>query len=325
MYGTKQKKRLFIICLGLLAVLWMLFDFMAVDTIVKPTQASAEDSLLNKIKAAATSKRIEPVDARVDPVWKAIPGYNGREVDIESTLRIAKKLGKNIEQLPWVYKPIPPRVQLEHLGAHPIYKGNPNKPMAAIMVNVAWGNEYIPQILDIFEQNNVKATFFFDGSWLRNNQAMAADILHDGHEIGNHGYSHRNMSELSRSDAMREITKTEALLQEQLNVKSKLFAPPSGDYDQETVEIAHELHMKTILWTIDTVDWKNPHPQAIVRKIKANIEPGSLILMHPKASSTAALPQIIQTIRHHEIELGTVSDVLSPERMPNVESNVDFW
>src|SRR5690606_2195059 len=107
-----------------------------------------------------------------------------------------------------------PRVKLEDLGAHPIYKGNPQKKMVSIMVNVAWGNEYIPKILDIFQNENVQTTFFFDGSWLKNNLELARKIEEYGHELSNHGYSHKMMSTLSRSEAVKEIEKTEQLLKE---------------------------------------------------------------------------------------------------------------
>lgn len=281
------------------------------------------EQLLREIKQEAERQRIEPVNAKIDRVWKAIPGYNGREVDIETTYRFALKYGG--EDYPLFYKEISPEIQLEDLEPSPIYKGNPNKPMVALMINVAWGNEYIPLILDVLREQNVKATFFFDGSWLNKNKETAKQIIAEGHEASNHGYSHKDMSKLDRQSAIEEIRKTELLLKEVLQADNKWFAPPSGDYDQETVMLAHELGLKTVLWTVDTVDWKNPSPSWIVRRIQQLIEPGSMILMHPTDASSQALPEIIRTIKQKGLQFGTVSELLSPNRVNAVESPIKVW
>jgi probable sporulation protein (polysaccharide deacetylase family) len=273
------------------------------------------DELLMRIKQEAEKRNQPPIDARLDPVWKAIPGLNGLEVDIEKTLLLTK--GQAITgEIPFVMKEVPPHIGLDDLGAQPIYKGNPKKPMVALMINVAWGNEYIPNMLQVLEKNNVHATFFFDGSWLKKNISVAKDIMNRGHEMSNHAYSHKNMSKLGKAMATEEITKTQSLLEKELGVKNTLFAPPSGDYSQETVQIAHDLGLRTILWTIDTVDWRKPAPASIVRKIQSRVEPGSLILMHPTASSSEALDDIIRVIKNKGLKFGTVSEVISPKRVP---------
>lgn len=275
--------------------------------------------LLEHINAEAKRLNVAPINATVDRVWKAIPGYNGLEVDVQRTLELAQRESfSNPPKL--LFREVPPQVSLEQLGPHPIYKGNPNKPMVAFMINVAWGEEYLPAMLETLKQENVRATFFFDGSWLRKNIPMARTIMEQGHEMSNHAYSHKDMSKLNRAQAAAEISKTEALLKNELGVDNKLFAPPSGDFNQTTVEIAHSMKLKTILWTLDTVDWKKPDPSSIVRKIETRIEPGSLILMHPTSSSSKALPGMIRAIKSRGLQLGTVSEVISPQRVPKVES-----
>lgn len=282
-----------------------------------------EKNWLERINQEAEKKRIPPVDAKVDRVWKAIPGYNGWEVDVDKTFQLVKKLPADSE-IPFVYRETSPKVSLEDLGSEPIYKGNPNKPMAALMINVAWGDEFLPKMLDILNKENVHATFFFDGTWLNGHVDTAKLIGSYGHELSNHAYSHKNMSQLSRARATEEISKTERLLKEKLGVTNTWFAPPSGDFDKETVEIARELHLKTVLWTLDTVDWKNPSPDSVVKKIKTQVEPGSLILMHPTKSSSEALEGMIKEIKQKGLALGTVSEVLSPSRVPVVKATQGF-
>jgi probable sporulation protein (polysaccharide deacetylase family) len=276
--------------------------------------SAADNDLLLIIQQEAEKRRVPPIDARVDRVWKAIPGYNGLEVDVEQTWKLALQKGKGGE-IPFVYKQVLPSVRLEDLGPHPIYKGNPNKPMASLMINVAWGNEYIPGMLEVLDKENVKATFFFDGSWLSKNIETARTIQEKGHELSNHAYSHKDMSKLGREETVREIELTQKLLKEKLGVDNKLFAPPSGDFSELTVKVAYEMNLKTVLWTLDTVDWKKPPSDSIVRKIAARVEPGSLILMHPTESSLGALPGMIAEIKEKGLKLGTVSELLSSDRI----------
>lgn len=86
----------------------------------------------------------------------------------------------------------------------------------------------------------------------------------------NHAYTHPNMSTLSRARATAEIEKTKSLLKESLGVTNTWFAPPSGDFDQETVDIAASLGLKTVLWTLDTVDWRNPSQNPLSPKSAAS-------------------------------------------------------
>ncbi|WP_244163244.1 polysaccharide deacetylase family protein [Paenibacillus pectinilyticus] len=274
---------------------------------------TSESALLETITKEAEKRRVAPINAKVDPVWKAIPGYNGLEVDIEETLKLAEHhLTPN--KINYVMKEIEPSIQLDDLGPNPIYKGNPKKPMVSFMINVAWGNEFLPSILDTLRKENVHATFFFDGSWLKKNTEMAKRIQSEGHEISNHAYSHKDMRTVSRSKAVEEISKTEDLLK-QLGVKNTLFAPPSGYFSQETVQVASEFKLQTVLWTFDTIDWKNPGASRILERLSTNVEPGTLILMHPTASSRDALPGMISMIKKKGLTLGTVSDTLSSKRI----------
>jgi probable sporulation protein (polysaccharide deacetylase family) len=277
-----------------------------------------QDPQLEHIKLEAQKLRIAPIDARLDRVWKAIPGYNGVEVDVDQTLQLLKRQ-KPGDKVPFVMKEVPPAIQLDDLGPQPIYKGNPQKKMVALMINVAWGNEFINPMLDVLRKENVKATFFFDGSWLKKNVETAMRIREEGHELANHAYSHKNMSTLSREQALQEMQKTQVLLKQELGVDNHLFAPPSGDYDQETVRLAQELHMRTILWSLDTVDWTQPSVSSILQKVNARVEPGTMILMHPTSSSSQSLRSMITIIKQKGLALGTVSELISPQRLPEIQ------
>jgi probable sporulation protein (polysaccharide deacetylase family) len=244
-----------------------------------------------------------PIDARLDRVWQAIPEYNGSSLDVEKSLRAGEP----------IYVEKAPNVTLKDLGAHPIFRGNPQKPAVAFMVNVAWGNEYLPTMLDIFREHDIQSTFFLDGKWLKKNREWAARILSEGHELANHGFSHRNMSRLSEAEVEQELLRTEEQLQAVGVFNNRLFAPPSGDFDSTTVEIAARHQLFTVLWTLDTVDWRNPPATQIVDKISRQLAPGMLVLMHPTKSSVAALSDMIRAAKEKKLKPMTVSQLLSPK------------
>lgn len=119
----------------------------------------AQDNLYEEIQKHAKQYEIAPQNAMIDKIWKATPGYNGRQVDMEASYNNMKKL-KKFDQKHLEFKEVSPSVHLEDLSPAPIYRGHPNKKMVGLTINVAWGNEYLPRILEILKKHDVKATFF---------------------------------------------------------------------------------------------------------------------------------------------------------------------
>ncbi len=286
-----------------------------IQEIKRESQAVAtfNDPLFIELQQYADQKKLPPINASVDKVWKAIPGLNGLEVDIEASYEKMRKEGTFLERK-LVYKEIPPEIHLSDLPPTPIYRGNPEKQMVTLLVNVAWGNEYLPSMLKIMKAHNIKSTFFLDGSWTKKNPSLAKMIVDEGHEIGNHAYSHPDLKKLTKARIKEEINKTNEVIQATLDIKPKWFAPPSGSYRQDVVDIARNMDMYTILWTVDTVDWRNPEPSAMANRVLQKVEPGSMILMHPTASATGGLEQLITGLKAKGYQISTVSNLLSEER-----------
>lgn len=275
-----------------------------------------QDPLYEEIELNKEQFEEDAIDARVDPVWKALPGYNGLKVDVDASYDKMKKLGTfNEDRL--VFKETAPSVHLEDLPPTPIYKGNEKKPMVSFLVNVAWGNEYIPEMLKVMKDYGVKSTFFLDGSWVKNNPKMATMILEQGHEIGNHAYSHPDMKSLTTERVNEELQKTNDVILATLDVTPKWFAPPSGSYSQRVVDQARAHGMMTILWSVDTVDWKKPHPDEMVNRVLNKVHPGAMVLMHPTEPTAAGLKEMIEGIQAKGLELGTVSELMSETRIHN--------
>lgn len=272
------------------------------------------DPLYSKIEQAAPELNEPAIDATIHRVWKGIPGLNGLKVDIEASYRKMKKEGEfSKEKL--IFKEVSPDVHLSDLPPAPIYKGNPQKSMVSLMVNVAWGNQHLRQILQVMEKMNVHSTFFLDGSWVNKHPELAKTIAEEGHEIGNHAYSHPDLKRMGPDSVKQELTKTNAVVEKILNIKPKLFAPPSGSYNESTVTIADSLGMKTILWSVDTVDWNKPRPEDMIQKVLTEVHGGALILMHPTQSTVDGLDDIIRGIRERGYEIRPVSRLLSEDRV----------
>jgi probable sporulation protein (polysaccharide deacetylase family) len=272
------------------------------------------NSIYQQIKDRAKELNKPPQNAEIDPVWKATPGYNGLVVDMDASFKAMKKANK-FDEKKLVVKQIKPSVHLDNLPASPIYRGNPEKPMVTLLVNVAWGNEHLPGMLQTMKKHNVKSTFFLDGSWVKKNPSLAKMIAEEDHEIGNHAYSHPDLKKMTNARITEELKQTNEVIHATLDKSPKWFAPPSGSYRNDVVQIAAELDMKTILWSVDTIDWRNPDPEEMVSRVLGKVHPGAMIIMHPTASSSAGLEKLIKGIKEKGYSIGTVSDLMDEERL----------
>jgi len=192
----------------------------------------------------------------------------------------------------------------------PYYQGTTDKKQVAFKINVAWGEDHLPQMLNILEENNIKATFFLVGQWVEKFPQLASEIKERGHEIGNHGFDHSHPTELSIEELKKLIKKNEELLEDIVGYKPELFAPPYGEVNEDVVKAAEELGYKTVLWSTDTIDWQKPEPEVIVERATKEIEKGEIILIHPTEPTVEALPQLISELRGPGYELVTISKLL---------------
>jgi peptidoglycan/xylan/chitin deacetylase (PgdA/CDA1 family) len=193
----------------------------------------------------------------------------------------------------------------------PITRGGANTNSVSLMFNVDWGQEYIPSILEILESKDAKVTFFVTGTWAEDNSELCTTMFEKGHEIGNHGGSHVHVEGMSREELQEVIRQGEESIMKAIGQKcSNLFAPPYGEWDDNTVSYANEIGYSTILWTADTVDWRRPPAETIWKRALAGASPGALILVHPTEPTLEALPTIIDGIREKGLSLCTVSENL---------------
>ncbi|MBQ3214051.1 MAG: polysaccharide deacetylase family protein [Clostridia bacterium] len=191
------------------------------------------------------------------------------------------------------------------------YNGNKENKNISLMVNVYWGDEYLDQMLKIFKDNKIKTTFFVGGSWVAKNNERLLKILGDGHEVGNHGYNHKDHSKLTAEQNRSEINATSELIYSLSGYKMTLFAPPSGSFNKNVLSVASSLNYKTIMWTLDTIDWRDKDENLIFKRATEKADNGSLILMHPTECTVKALQKIISNLKERGFNLTTVSENLA--------------
>lgn len=197
------------------------------------------------------------------------------------------------------------------LTLSPLYKGSSSEKKIAFTFNVVWGEEYIPQILEILNANNVNATFFIGGQWAENYPDLVAEIFNSGNEIGNHGYSHPHPDRISKQDNYRQIKKTEDVINSVTGIRTTLFAPPYGERGDNVLKAAEEAGYTTILWSIDTLDWQRPDPSLIVSRVLSKSHNGAIVLMHPTAPTVSALPIIINDLKKQGYDIVKIPTLLA--------------
>ena len=190
------------------------------------------------------------------------------------------------------------------------YNGDRESGRVALMFNVYGGADYIPSILDTLDAFEVKATFFIGGCWADDHTETLRGIVSRGHELGNHGYFHKDQDTLSLAANKEEISRCGALIQALAGVETELFAPPSGAYSENTVNAAEALGYKVIMWSKDTIDWRDHDATIIYSRATEEIEGGDLVLMHPTKETAEALPSVLAFYREKGLKQSTVSETI---------------
>ena len=190
----------------------------------------------------------------------------------------------------------------------PIYKGNEQKNNVSLMFNVYQGTEYIDGILSVLQKNGVKATFFVGGSWVGKNQDVLQKIADSQNEVGNHGFLHRDHDKISFEKNKEEIELCHEIVFKTIGKNMTLFAPPSGAYCTATLTVAKQLGYKTIMWSKDTIDWRDHDKNVIFNRATKNLSNGDLVLMHPTEETLEALEDIIFEIKRQNFNIVAVSE-----------------
>jgi cellulose synthase/poly-beta-1,6-N-acetylglucosamine synthase-like glycosyltransferase/peptidoglycan/xylan/chitin deacetylase (PgdA/CDA1 family)/spore germination protein YaaH len=196
--------------------------------------------------------------------------------------------------------------------------------------------EWTPKILDILNRYDVRGTFFMIGEVAQDNISLIKRVYREGHELGNHTFTHPDISEISERQVDLQLNLTERLFAAELGIQPVYFRPPYSidqepDTNDQAAPIDHIQHLGYVIVgdKIDTNDWdEHPRksPQEIVSSVfeqmaMAETKPwmkGSVILMHDgggdRSATVAALPELIQSLRAHGYSIVPVSALIGKTR-----------
>ncbi len=192
-----------------------------------------------------------------------------------------------------------------------IYNGNRDKKNVSLMFNVYENTEIVNSIIDTLNIYGAKCTFFVGGCWADDNEQTLKRIVGEGHEIANHGYFHKDHKKLNYEQNKTEIVNTSTIVKAFCDTDVTLFAPPSGSFSEITLETCYDLDLKLVMWSKDTIDWRDKDEQLVYKRATNDLSNGDFVLMHPKEHTLKALPNILDYCDKAGFSVVTVSENIS--------------
>ena len=194
--------------------------------------------------------------------------------------------GRKTSRCKWTYE------DLKQYDAY--YAENTDQKVIYLTFDAGFENGNTPAILDALKKHNVPATFFVVGNFLSDNPDLIKRMVEEGHIVGNHTYTHPDMSKISTMESFsKEIQDVEKLYQEITGKEMiKFYRPPQGKYSEENLKMAKELGYKTFFWSLAYVDWyqdKQPTKEEAFDKLLGRIHPGAVVLLHNTSSTNGQI------------------------------------
>ena len=163
------------------------------------------------------------------------------------------------------------------------------------------------KILATLEKYDAKATFYMLGSRVEYYPEIAKDVTNAGHELGNHTWTHPDLTNASLKKINNEITRTSSIIEEVTGKKAISFRPPYGAVNKT---VRQQTKLPVILWDVDTLDWKHRNAKQLLSHVKKNTKDGSIILMHDIHQSTAdGLDAVLAYLEGEGYTFVTVSEL----------------
>lgn len=167
--------------------------------------------------------------------------------------------------------------------------------------------ELTPRVLDVLAQHRVKATFFLVGAKIAGKESIVQRIHADGHEIGNHTWSHRKINELSPQELQNDIAHAQHAIAAAGAPTPRLFRPPYGLFSPM---IRSHVPMTIVSWNVDPEDWKAKKPEKVTEHVLAYAKPGAIVVLHDTEKLTADALDPLLAALEQQYHLVTVSELL---------------
>ncbi len=155
------------------------------------------------------------------------------------------------------------------------------------------------------------ATFFMIGEHVDTFPETARRVAAAGFEIGNHSYSHSDLTRLPSAEIDDQLARTNVAILRATGRRPTLLRPPYGARDRRVDRIAARSGLGEVLWDVDTLDWKHRDPRAVRRAVRRDVRRGSIVLLHDIQPTTVeAVPKLIAQLRRERYTLVTVSELI---------------
>ncbi|MBQ7896553.1 MAG: polysaccharide deacetylase family protein, partial [Oscillospiraceae bacterium] len=188
---------------------------------------------------------------------------------------------------------------------------DPKKPMLALSFDDG-PSVYTERLLNILSENGCEATFFVVGNMIEGNEALLQRMAEEGHEIGAHGWDHRQLTSLSKEEIRQQILQCRAKIYEACGVDTKIMRPSYGSYNDQLRSVAGQQGISLINWSVDSQDWKSRDANSIYKTVIANAKNGAIILCHDLQESTVdAMERAIPALLEQGYQLVSVSDLFT--------------
>ena len=193
------------------------------------------------------------------------------------------------------------------------FQAHVDQPYIAMTFDDGPSAENTPRLLEMLKQRNIKATFFLIGQNVAANPAIVKQILADGNEVGNHTWTHPQLSKLSDDKVTAEITKTQEAIKDASGYTPTILRPPYGAITpRQRTWISSQFGLNVILWSVDPFDWKRPGASVITQRILSQVRPGAIILSHDIHKQTVdAMPATLDGLIAKGYKFVTVSQLIA--------------
>ena len=197
--------------------------------------------------------------------------------------------------------------------------------------DAGYENGNTAQILDALEKHGAKAAFFLVGDFIRAEPELVRRMAEEGHTLGNHTYSHPDMSQIAGEEEFRrELEDNETLCREAAGVElSKLYRPPQGKYSRRNLEMAQALGYRTVFWSLAYADWlqdDQPTKTEAFQKLLPRVHPGAIVLLHTTSSTNAAiLDELLTQWEQLGYQFGDLEQALSGGENLEDNSQLELW
>ncbi len=188
-------------------------------------------------------------------------------------------------------------------------------PYIAMTFDDGPSDKLTPKLLDLLAKHHIKATFFVLGENVAQYPEIVARAAREGHEIGNHSWSHPNFAKMSDESVRSQLRRTDDAIKNAIGRSPTLCRPPYGSITPRQKRWIHdEFGYEIAMWDVDPFDWKRPGPTVVTNRIVKQTRPGSIVLSHDIHPGTIeAMPATFDDLEAKGLKFVTVSELISME------------